>query len=301
MRLHLVDGTYELFRGHYSKQPARKTADGQDVKATVAMVSSILSLLSDPRESVTHVAVAFDNPIRSFRNDLFDGYKTEEGVPPELLGQFDFAELSVQMLGVTVWSMDRWEADDALATAAARWRDEVEQVRILSPDKDFGQCIRGTKVVQVDRRRHREIDEQGLHILRGVGPESIPDLLALVGDDADGIPGLPGFGYKTAALLLSQYEHVENIPTDARLRSAQPARAEQLAQVLADHREAVLLYRRLARLVEDVPLREQLDDLRWLGVRRKAFYLWCDSLGLSELKLRPQKWQGDLAAGGEGR
>jgi len=295
MRLQLVDGTYELFRGHYSKQPARKTADGQDVKATVAMVSSILSLLSDPGESVTHLAVAFDNPIRSFRNDLFDGYKTEEGVPSELLEQFDFAEVSVRTLGVTVWSMDRWEADDAVATAAARWRDEVEQVRILSPDKDFGQCIRGNKVVQVDRQRRREIDEEGLRTLRGVGPQSIPDLLALVGDTADGIPGLPGFGYKTAALLLSQYEHVENIPADARLWSSRPARAEQLAQVLADHREAVLLYRRLATLVEDVPLPERLDDLRWLGVRRQPFYLWCDSLGLSELKLRPQKWQGDLA------
>ncbi len=295
MRLQLVDGTYELFRGHYSKQPARKTADGQDVKATVAMVSSILSLLSDPGESVTHLAVAFDNPIRSFRNDLFDGYKTEEGVPSELLEQFDFAEVSVRTLGVTVWSMDRWEADDAVATAAARWRDEVEQVRILSPDKDFGQCIRGNKVVQVDRQRRREIDEEGLRTLRGVGPQSIPDLLALVGDTADGIPGLPGFGYKTAALLLSQYEHVENIPADVRLWSSRPARAEQLAQVLADHREAVLLYRRLAQLVEDVPLPERLDDLRWLGVRRQPFYLWCDSLGLSELKLRPQKWQGDLA------
>ena len=295
MRLQLVDGTYELFRGHYSKQPARKTADGQDVKATVAMVSSILSLLSDPGESVTHLAVAFDNPIRSFRNDLFDGYKTEEGVPSELLEQFDFAEVSVRTLGVTVWSMDRWEADDAVATAAARWRDEVEQVRILSPDKDFGQCIRGNKVVQVDRQRRREIDEEGLRTLRGVGPQSIPDLLALVGDTADGIPGLPGFGYKTAALLLSQYEHVENIPADVRLWSSRPARAEQLAQVLADHREAVLLYRRLATLVEDVPLPERLDDLRWLGVRRQPFYLWCDSLGLSELKLRPQKWQGDLA------
>ncbi len=295
MRLQLVDGTYELFRGHYSKQPARKTGTGQDVKATVAMVSSILSLLSDPGESVTHLAVAFDNPIRSFRNDLFDGYKTEEGVPSELLEQFDFAEVSVRTLGVTVWSMDRWEADDAVATAAARWRDEVEQVRILSPDKDFGQCIRGNKVVQVDRQRRREIDEEGLRTLRGVGPQSIPDLLALVGDTADGIPGLPGFGYKTAALLLSQYEHVENIPADVRLWSSRPARAEQLAQVLADHREAVLLYRRLAQLVEDVPLPERLDDLRWLGVRRQPFYLWCDSLGLSELKLRPQKWQGDLA------
>jgi len=295
MRLHLVDGTYELFRGHFSKQPARKTGAGQDVKATVAMVSSILSLLSDPHESVTHLAVAFDNPIRSFRNGLFDGYKTEEGVAPELLAQFDFAEVSVRTLGVTVWSMDRWEADDAVATAAARWRDEVDQVRIISPDKDFGQCIRGNKVVQVDRMRRKEIDEQALRALRGVGPLSIPDLLALVGDTADGIPGLPGFGYKTAALLLSQYEHVENIPTDARRWSSRPARAEQLAQVLADHRQEALLYRRLAKLVEDVPLPERLEDLRWLGVQRQAFYLWCDGLGLSELKLRPQKWQGDLA------
>jgi len=295
MRLHLIDGTYELFRGHFSKQPPRKTADGQDVKATVAMVSSILSLLSDPQESVTHLAVAFDNPIRSFRNDLFAGYKTEDGVPRELLNQFDFAELSVRTLGVTVWSMARWEADDALATAAAKWRDEVDQVRIVSPDKDFEQCIRGRKVVQVDRQRRREIDEQALRAWRGVGPESIPDLLALVGDSADGIPGLPGFGYKSAALLLSRYGRLEKIPGDARLWSARPARAEQLARTLADHRDAVLLYRRLATLVEDVPLRETLEDLRWLGVPRRPFYLWCDSLGLNELKSRPRKWQGDLA------
>lgn len=293
MRLHLVDGTYELFRGHFSKQPSRQTADGKDVKATVATVSSILSLLSDPHESVTHLAVAFDNPIRSFRNDLFDGYKTEDGVPRELLDQFDFAELSVRMLGATVWSMDRWEADDALATAAAKWRDQVEQVRIISSDKDFGQCIRGRRVVQVDRMRRREIDEQTLRAWRGVGPESIADLLALVGDDADGIPGLPGFGYKTAAALLSQYQHIEKIPTDSRLWSDKPRRAEQLARALAEARDAVLLYRRLATLVEDVPLREGLEDLRWLGVHRQPFYLWCDSLGLSELKLRPREWQGD--------
>jgi 5'-3' exonuclease len=256
------------------------------------MVSSILSLLSDPEEAVTHLAVAFDNPIRSFRNDLFPGYKTDEGVPPELLSQFDFAELSTRTLGVTVWSMDRWEADDALATAAARWREQVEQVRIISPDKDFGQCIRGRKVVQVDRMRRREIDENALRARRGVGPESIPDLLALVGDDADGIPGLPGFGYKTAAALLSRYQHIEEIPNDVRLWSNKPARAEQLALVLAASREAAFLYRRLATLVEDVPLAEELDQLRWMGVHRQPFYLWCDSLGLSELKLRPRKWQG---------
>ncbi len=294
MRLHLIDGTYELFRGHYSRQPPRRAQDGQDVKATVAMVSSILSLLADPVEAVTHVAVAFDNPIRSFRNDLFDGYKTEEGVPRELLDQFALAELSVRTLGLTVWSMDRWEADDALATAAARWRDQVEQVRIMSPDKDFGQCLRGQDVVQVDRQRRREIDEEGLRALRGVGPESIPDLLALVGDDADGIPGLPGFGYKTAAALLSQYRHIEAVPTDARKWSAKLRRAEQLAAALAESRDDALLYRRLATLILDVPLREELEDLRWRGVHRQPFQLWCDSLGVSELKLRPQKWQGDL-------
>jgi 5'-3' exonuclease len=148
-------------------------------------------------------------------------------------------------------------------------------------------------VVQVDRLRRREIDEEALRAWRGVGPESIPDLLALVGDDADGIPGLPGFGYKTAAALLARYHHIEEIPNDVRLWSTKPARAEQLALVLAASREAAFLYRRLATLVEDVPLAEELDQLRWIGVHRQPFYLWCDSLGLSELKLRPRKWQGD--------
>jgi 5'-3' exonuclease len=291
MRLHLVDGTYELFRGHFSKQPSRKTKDGQEVKATVAMVSSMLSLLSEQEEGVTHLAVAFDNPIRSFRNDLFPGYKSDEGVPTELRSQFDFAELSTRTLGVTVWSIDRWEADDALATAAARWRDQVEQIRIMSPDKDFGQCIRGRRVVLVDRMRRRETDEEGLRALRGVGPESIPDLLALVGDEADGIPGLPGFGYKTAAALLSRYHHIEQIPTDFREWGEASRRAEALAQVLAAGRELALLYRRLATLIEDVPLGEKLEDLRWQGVHRQSFYLWCDALGLNELKLRPRRWQ----------
>lgn len=290
MRLHLLDGTYELFRGHFSRQPTRAMKDGQEVKATVGMVASVLSLLADVSESVTHLAIAFDNPIRSFRNDLFSGYKTEEGVPRELLAQFDFAELSARALGATVWSMDRWEADDAIATAAARWRDEVEQVRILSPDKDFGQCIRGRSVVQVDRQRRKETDEDGLRALRGVGPESIPDLLALVGDTADGIPGLPGFGYKTAGALLGRYRHLEDIPLDPRLWSVQLRGAQQLSSVLERHREDAFLYRRLARLVEDVPLAENLEGLRWRGVPREPFQLWCDSLGLAELRVRPRKW-----------
>src|SRR6476659_8887858 len=167
MRLHLVDGTYELFRAHFSKRPDHATPDGTNGKATLGLVSSLLQLVADPKERVTHLAVAFDNPIRSFRNQLFAGYKTEEGVEPELLAQFDGAEAAVRALGITVWSMDRWEADDALATAAARFSSEVEQVRILTPDKDLGQCVVGTRVVQVDRMRDKLYDEETIVAVRG--------------------------------------------------------------------------------------------------------------------------------------
>ncbi|MBV9947976.1 MAG: flap endonuclease, partial [Myxococcales bacterium] len=215
MRLHLVDGTFELFRAHFSKRPDHADARGRSRKATLGVVSSMLGLLADPDERVTHLAVAFDNPIRSFRNDLFAGYKSDEGVPSEILGQFDAVEEAVRAIGVVVWSMKAWEADDALATAAARWTGEVDQVRILTPDKDLGQCLRGERVVQVDRMRRRVIDERALRELRGVAPASVPDYLALVGDDADGIPGVPGFGKKTAAVLLDAYGHIENIPERA--------------------------------------------------------------------------------------
>ncbi|MEI6225649.1 MAG: 5'-3' exonuclease H3TH domain-containing protein [Deltaproteobacteria bacterium] len=262
MRLHLVDGTFELFRAHFSKRPARLSPDGRDVKATHGLVQSMGALLRDPAEAVTHVAVAFDNPIRSFRNDLFAGYKTEEGVPPGLLAQFDGAEEAVRALGMTVWSMRDFEADDALATAATRFQDQVEQVRILTPDKDLGQCISGRRVVQVDRIRGVEIDEEALRVRRGVGPGSIPDLLALVGDAADGIPGLPGFGERTAAALLARHVHLESIPSDGASWPAGIRGATRLAATLSSEREAVLLYRRLATLVRDVPIGESLDDLR---------------------------------------
>ena len=265
MRLHLVDGTFELFRAHFSKRPDRLSADGRDVKATSGLAESLRALLRDPQEAVTHVAVAFDNPVRSFRNDLFAGYKTEEGVPPELLAQFDAAEEAVRALGVTVWSMREFEADDALATAAVRFRDQVEQVRILTPDKDLGQCISGRRVVQVDRIRGREVDEEALRARRGIGPESIPDFLALVGDTADGIPGLPGFGEKSAAALLQRHVHLEAIPEDPALWPPGIRGAAQKAVVLTSGREAALLYRRLATLVLDVPLAESLEDLRWRG------------------------------------
>ena len=262
MRLHLVDGTFELFRAHFSPRPARVSADGRDVKATLGLSESLRALLRDPREAVTHAAVAFDNPIRSFRNDLFAGYKTEEGVPPELLAQFDAAEEAVRALGVTVWSMREFEADDALASAAFRFRGEVDQVRILSPDKDLGQCISGRQVVQVDRMRGREIDEAALRARRGIGPESIPDFLALVGDSADGIPGLPGFGEKTAAALLARHVHLEAVPDDPAAWPEGIRGAARLAAVLASSREPALLFRRLATLVRDVPLPGSLDDLR---------------------------------------
>jgi 5'-3' exonuclease len=288
-RLHLVDGTYELFRAHFSKRPAHATPDGAPAKATVGLVSSLLQLAADPQEQLTHVAVAFDNPIRSFRNELFAGYKTEEGVDPELLAQFDAAEAAVRALGMVVWSMDRWEADDAMATAAARFRGQVEQVRLLTPDKDLGQCLVGSAVVQVDRMRQREIDEPALRARWGVGPASIPDLLALTGDDADGVPGLPGFGVKSAAALLARFERIERIPDDA---SAWPPLrgAARLASTLAESRPLALLYRRLTTLVTDVPLPESLAELEWRGAPRAEFADWCARVGADELRHRPPRW-----------
>ncbi len=294
MRVHLVDGTFELFRAHYSKRPNHLAPSGHEAKATVGWASSLIALLHDAREDVTHVAVAFDNPIRSFRNDLWPGYKTEEGVPPELLAQFDAAEDATRALGVTVWSMREFEADDALATGALRFRDAVEQVRILTPDKDLGQCLSGHRVVQVDRMRGREIDEDALLARRGIRPESIPDFLALVGDDADGIPGLPGFGEKTASALLGRHVRLERIPRDPAQWPSSIRSAPQLSRVLESGRDMALLYRRLATLVTDVPLPGSLEDLRWRGIPRERFGAWCAGLGaeglLESLRARPARW-----------
>jgi 5'-3' exonuclease len=289
MRLHLVDGTYELFRAHFSRRPPHAPG-GRDLKATVGLASSMLALLDDPRESVTHVAIAFDNPIRSVRNEWFDGYKTEEGVPPELLDQFDLAEDAARAIGMVVWRMDRYEADDALATGAARWRDQVEQVRVLTPDKDLGQTIVGQRVVVVDRLRDRVIDEDELLRARGILPASVPDWLALVGDSADGYPGLAGFGEKTASALLRKFEHLEGIPADPRLWPAGIRQADRLAATLAGQMEQALLYRKLATLIDDVPLEETLEGLAWSGVPRPAFEAFCDRVESSGLRERPTRW-----------
>jgi len=289
-RLHLVDGTYELFRAHYSKRPDHRAPAGWDAKATVGVVSSLLALLADPSEAVTHVAVAFDNPIRSFRNDLFGGYKSDDGVAPELRAQFDTVEDAVRALGIVVWSMREYEADDALATGAARFAAEVDQVRIMTPDKDLGQCLRGVGVVQVDRRQLKVTDEAAFRAARGFGPESMPDFLALTGDTADGIPGLAGFGERSASMLLGAYGHLEQIPEHPYQWKVQPRGALRLAATLAAERDQALLYRTLATLVDTVPVAESLDALRFRGVPRAAFEAWCDELGATTLRTTPRAW-----------
>ena len=289
MRLHVIDGTFELFRAHYSKRPGRFAPDGMDVKGTVGVVSSLIGLLDDPDEQVTHIAVAFDNPIESFRNEEFAGYKSGEGMEPAIVAQFDLVEDAVAAIGVTVWSMDRYEADDALATAAKRWRDQVAQVRIMTPDKDLGQCVTGNRVVQVDRMRRRVIDEDGVVAKNGVPPASIPDWLALVGDTADGIPGVPGFGAKTAAALLSRYGTVEAIPPHSVHWDVKVRGAMRLASTLNERREDAALYKHLATLVDDVPMSETLDDLRWQGAPRGRFEELERQLG--SLPMRPRLWQ----------
>jgi 5'-3' exonuclease len=289
-RLHLVDGTFELFRAHFSPRPGQRDASGRDVKATVGLAASLLQLLEDREEAVSHIAVAFDNPVESFRNELFDGYKTGEGMPEELAAQFDAAERATAALGATVWSMDRYEADDALASGAARFRDEVEQVRLMTPDKDLGQSIRGTRVVQIDRMRKKLTDEQKLRDLRGVGPASIPDWLGLMGDPADGIPGIPGFGAKSAAAVLAHYERIENIPEDAAEWKVAVRGAQRLAANLAERREEALLYKRLATLAEDAPISRRLAELEWKGVPRGAFEDFCAEMNADRLRTRPRRW-----------
>ena len=290
MRLHLVDGTYELFRAHFSQRPSHRAPDGSERKAVVGLAASLLALLHDPDEAVSHVAVAFDRPLRSFRNALFDGYKTEEGVDPSLLEQLEPAEAAARALGLTVWTLDAFEADDALATAAERFGGAVEQVRILSPDKDLLQCVRGERVVRVDRARGKVTPEAALRVERGFGPESIPDFLALVGDAADGIPGLPGFGERTAGALLGRYAKIEAIPQDAEAWEVPVRGAARLGSTLRARLGDAQLYRRLATLRTDVPLAESLGDLAFRGVPRAPFLAWCAEVGSAALASRPSRW-----------
>ena len=292
MNIHLVDGTYELFRAYFGAPP-RQASDGREVGATIGLLRSLLSLLAMPGK--THVACAFDHVIESFRNDLFHGYKTGEGVDPDLMAQFPLAEEAVSALGLVVWPMIEFEADDALASAAARFKDApgVEQVVICSPDKDLMQCVTTAQVVCWDRRRDIVYDEEGVLKKFGVRPHSIPDWLALVGDSADGYPGIPGWGAKSASAVLFRYEHLESIPQDHREWGLAPARASRLAESLRTHQQEVLLFRRLATLRDDVPLREELNDLEWRGARGRLKEL-CREWGEDELPKRNHRWRDSL-------
>ena len=277
MKVHLIDGTYELFRSHFGA-PSRRDASGREVGATVGLLRSFWLLLSTP--GVTHVACAFDHVIESFRNELYAGYKTSAGVDPELLAQFEPAERAARALGLVVWPMVEFEADDAIATAAARFRDlpDVEQVVLCSPDKDLAQAVVGERVVAWDRRRDIVLDEEGVIGKFGVPPASIPDWLALVGDAADGFPGIPGWGAKTAATVLGRCGHLDDIPDDAAALGLPKGRAARLLDSLRAGRADAQLYLHLARLRLDVPLREELGDLEWHGVR-PDFAELCRELG----------------------
>ena len=277
MKIYLVDGTYELFRNHFGAPP-RKAPDGREVGATLGLLRSLLMLVTTP--GITHVACAFDHVIESFRNGLYPGYKTGAGVDPTLRAQFELAEEAVSALGLVVWPMVEFEADDALASATARFKHEalVEQIVICSPDKDLAQLVSGSRIVSWDRRRKRLLDEAGVVEKFGVRPPSIPDWLALVGDAADGFPGIPGWGEKSAAAVLATYEHLEAIPADPHTWGLAAGRAARLAASFAQHRAEALLFRQLATLREDVPLVETLADLEWLGANAQLKEV-CHRLG----------------------
>ncbi len=265
MQVHLVDGTYEMYRQHYGQ--AVRHRDPPPFAATIGVLSSTLQLLT---EGATHIGVATDHVIESFRNDLYDGYKTSEGMEPVLLEQIPIVEKALRALGVTVWAMEKYEADDALASAVAVACEDrrVHQVRILTPDKDLGQCVSGRRVVQVDRRNNIVLDENEIRKKFGIGPESIADYLALVGDSADGFPGLSGWGAKSASTVLAKYILLDQIPDDheqwvsdgVTVRSA-----EKLAKTLRENREQAALFRTLATLVQDVPV-GSVDSWKWTGV-----------------------------------
>jgi len=287
MKLHLMDGTYELFRSHFGSPP-RTSPAGQEVGGIYGIISSTLALLNEP--GVTHLAAAFDSVIESFRNDVYSGYKTGEGIDEVLLAQFPLAERALEALGVKVWPMVEFEADDALAAAAWRWVSDVDQVVVLTPDKDLAQCYGNPKIVGYDRRNQAFIDFDAVREKFGVLPTSIPDYLALVGDSADGFPGLPGWGAKSSATVLDRYIHLENIPLDASRWDINVRSADKLATTLRTQMGDALLYRFLAQLRPDVPIEDDLADLEWRGAHRDAFTDLCDELGFGRLRDRPQRW-----------
>ena len=289
MKLFLVDATFELFRAYYSRPP-ELGPDGRPVNAVRGLVDSMLALLREP--DVSHVAAATDYVIESWRNDLYPGYKTSAGVPGDLLAQFRDAERALRALGIVTWPMIEDEADDAIASAVGRWAADptLEQIVVCSVDKDLAQCVSGTHVVLRDRIRRTLYDEDGVVAKFGVRPASIPDYLALVGDASDGYPGLPGWGAKSAAVVLHRFGHLEQIPDDPLDWQLDVRNAVRLATVLREQRAQALLFRRLARLNLDVRLECELEDLRWRGVPRPEFEALAAQLGFGSVVDRVFRW-----------
>jgi 5'-3' exonuclease len=298
MQLHLVDATYELFRAHYAPRPPVSGRDGIPLSGVSGLCDQLLYLLRE--QGGTHIGCATDRVIESFRNDLYPNYKSSAGMPAELLAQFPIAEAAVEALGLALWPMVEFEADDAIAAAAVRFADEpaVERILICTPDKDMAQLVRKERVVLWDRRRDLTYDEAGVRAKWGVAPASIPDWLAVVGDASDGYPGIPGWGAKSAASVLARYGHLEEVPARAaawEVPGVVGGRAMTLAASLREHWGEALLYRDLARLRtadDGVPIRQrQADELRWDGAPRAEWEAFCEEWGLPRLAGRPHRWR----------
>ena len=295
MQIHLVDATYELFRAYYAPRPPVLGRDGIDLSGVSGLVEQLLYLLRE--EEATHVGCATDRVIESFRNEMFAGYKSSAGMPPDLLAQFPIAEAAIEALGLVLWPMVEFEADDAIAAACRRFAADpsVERIFICTPDKDMAQLVEGERVVLLDRRRRITYDEAGVLAKWGVAPASIPDFLALVGDSSDGYPGLPGWGAKSAAAVLRRYPSIEVIPDRAsRWDVASLRGGPVLAATLRERMAEALLYRSLAQLrtIEDGVVIPQAspDALRWLGTPRSGWEVFCDRWGLDRLRGRPHRW-----------
>ncbi|HUG29105.1 MAG TPA: 5'-3' exonuclease H3TH domain-containing protein [Candidatus Limnocylindria bacterium] len=295
MRLHLVDATYELFRAHYAPRPPVLGRDDINLSGVAGLIDQLAYLLRE--EGATHVGCATDHVIESFRNDIYPGYKSSAGMPPELLAQFPIAEDAIRAFGVVLWPMVEFEADDAIAAACVRFAEdsEVEQVLVCTPDKDMAQLVRDARIVLLDRRRRITYDEPAVMAKWGVPPTAIPDWLALVGDSSDGFPGLPGWGAKSAAAVLARYGSLEAIPPKASAWDVKSLRgAPILARTLRDRWDEVQLYRSLARLrtsEDGVEIPEKtVDELRWRGTPRAAWEAFCDRWGLDGRRSRPHRW-----------
>ena len=288
MRLHLLDGTYELFRAHFGRKETVLAPDGSDVRATLGILESTLALLREP--GVTHLAGSFDTVIESFRNDMFAGYKTSAGMEQVLLDQFPLAEEALEAIGVVVWRNIEFEADDAMAAAAVLFAEDVDQVVIVSPDKDMSQVVVGDRIVTYNRREQKIYDEAAVFEKFGVHPESIPDYLALVGDTADGVPGLSGWGQKSASTVLARFHRLEMIPADSDDWGVSVRGAVKLADTLQTHLEEAYLYRELTTLRLDAPIAETLEDLEWRGVPRGGFETFCSKLGFDSTAIRVHRW-----------